>query len=187
VKNSTAVQYLALICAALACSGDSVLTSNVSLYCQKVLDLTFTVSNITGYSQQPTRSVFQIAKWGSLSLLLPILFDTNNNGDKDTTQSVQGLISPIFAEGIDSVEATPSIALIHLFNCVLGCARYQFLGKIINNPADNTIKLSTSMKKKYLPSDKVIEAMFILVEGCCCSTDSMYMLDEVCTFVIVSN
>jgi hypothetical protein len=169
------VQHVSLVYASLACVGDIDEVTDILVSCKMILNLKFSEHKNAGENQQPIRSVFQLSKWGSLSLLLPRLFaDSSLIAASASCKLLDGLVTLLFEEAINSVEATPSTALVPLFNCVILTAKHFFLKK------DSTMTICNS-DAPYL--ERVINAMFGLVEDCRNSSDAMAMLDEICTLI----
>ena len=122
---------------------------------------------------QAVRSVFQYAKWGALSCLLPKLLDASSNSD---TIEVKSLLDDLFEAAADAVQSAPSNAIIPLFNCLVASSKSRFSKK-----ADEKGLILIPEDIRYL--GKVIAALFGLVEDSKNTNDAMYMMDEICSLI----
>jgi hypothetical protein len=166
-KEGNNVQRIALVYAALSCGGE-VEESSLLSTCKMVLNLQFfeSAGGVAGDGQS-SRSVFQYAKWGALSILLPRLFDSF----QADTGEVQSFLNKVFDETSDAVEATPVSALVPLFRCVVVAASGRF-----SVEADTGVVID---KENLIHLEKIIGALFRLMDDCKNSADAMFMLDEI--------
>jgi hypothetical protein len=162
ITEENNVQRIALVYATLS-SGGEILESRLLPTCEMVLKLQFLKP---AGDEQSGRSVFQYAKWGALSVLLPRLF----NSSLADSSEVESFVSSVFDETSDAVEATPISALLPLFRCVVVAATGRF-----SPQADKSVVLD---KENLQHLEKVVRALFSLMEECQNSADSMLMLSE---------
>ena len=118
---------------------------------------------------QALRSVFQFSKWGALSMLLPKIVESK------TFNGINLLMDDVFDLAVDAVEATPSTALVPLFNSVVVVANAWYV-KSIENQNDNASQDEPQFSK-------VIATLLDLVDGCGGNVDSIYMIDKICTLL----
>jgi hypothetical protein len=163
VTEENNVQRIALVYATLS-SGAEILESSLLPTCKMVLSLQFLKP---AGDEQSGRSVFQYAKWGALSVLLPRLF----NSSLADSSEVESFVNKVFDETADAVEATPLSALLPLFRCVVVAATGRF-----SPQADKAVVLD---KENLQHLEKVVRALFSLMEECKNSGESMLMLSEI--------
>jgi hypothetical protein len=130
-----------------------------------MLQLQFDESMQRYRNLQASRSIFQSAKWGSLSLLLPRRLEASESGvDSESAR----FVARIFDQAADAVESTPSNALVPLFTCVMAAAKHSLVMK-------------HGLEAKSLA--RLISALFDLLEGCDNGSEAMYMMDEICSLI----
>ena len=160
------VQRIALVYATLTCGAELDESTLLSMS-RMLLGLHFSETGGTARDEQSSRSVYQYAKWGALSSLLPRLMETSVLDLSD----VQSFVDKVFVETCDAVEATPFNALLPLFRCVVVAARGRF------SPQSGKGVVIDKANLRHL--EKVVRALFSLMADCKNSVDSMYMLEEI--------
>jgi len=159
------VKFLTLAYAALSCganfTGGEKLNRLIST-CHTILGLELSIPpGIKKEAKQACRSIFQYAKWGSLSLIVPkIMEESESQGNEE----VEDVYQAILESARDSVDATPVIALPPLFECALGAGKHISRQK---NPLLSSLKT-------------IIETLFAVLEEETSSTNWSYMLNQVC-------
>jgi len=164
------VLNVALLYAALSGGGDvdpekALAASQVTLGLEFSGSLAKRVGNA-----QALRSVFQYAKWGALSCLLPRLLHC------DDSAKVKSFVDDLFDEAADAVESAPANAIIPLFNCLVSGAKSRFSKEAFEN---GQLKIQNDIR--YL--GKVISALIGLVEDAATTVDTIYMMDEMCCLI----
>ena len=170
-KSSRALD-IALIFATLTSNGNiqnlkALLLANTILRSQ-FDEAAQTVSNV-----QALRSIFQFSKWGALaSILAKISTDTDLDASSLETSA---FLEELFAIAAISVESTPSTALVPLFNCVVAAAKLRFA-----TAANVKAKRESN---DYHQFDKVIQSLFSLIDACDSNSDSIGMIDQLCSLI----
>ena len=124
---------------------------------------------------QALRSIFHYAKWGSLSLIVPMINKASGQlGDSTSmSASIHTMYQKILASANEAVDSTPVIALPPLFACVTSCGEYL----VEVEDADST---GTSL----LSSIRVIsETLFAVLEEETASSTWMHMLSSMCNLL----
>jgi hypothetical protein len=165
------VRYTALAFGALSCGADPE-TSIAS--CRLILHLEFTGEVDKSVSNEQTaRSVFQYAKWGTLSYILRAGLDSNKVSESEKGALVKELLN--VAE--ESVYATPSDALLPLFDCVVMTARSSM-----------SIKKTTGRDDSFAENlSRIISALFAVMTDSPSGRKAFYMLDEICALLFRPN
>ena len=178
MKDQTAigvVQNTALAFGALTCGADP----NGALYsvesCRFILKLEYLGNiNSTVSNEKTARSVFQYAKWGTISHLLHALLETRDtNGDSESNRL--SLLNDLFNVAEESVYATPPDALLPLFDCVVTAARSR-LSVDNNGTSDGDALYTDSMAK-------IISALFAVKSEVKTGRPALYMLNEICALL----
>jgi hypothetical protein len=73
-------------------------------------------------NEQTARSLFQYAKWGTLSYILRSVLESTTQS-KDSGSEREAHVKELFDVAEESVYANPSDALLPLFDCVVMAAR----------------------------------------------------------------
>lgn len=129
---------------------------------EKTTELVATILNMK-LPQKPsntTRTVFVLAKWGSLSQLIPAV-------DCSTPEN-RKLLDSFLEEALDAVDSVPRNAAIPLFICIVNAGKAQLAAKE---------KYSASLIKK------LSDAMFGIMEETQKMGEQMYMLDQLCRLI----
>jgi len=164
------VKFLTLSYAALSCGA----TFNISegklnhliTTCQTILELKLsTPARIKKDAKQACRSIFQYAKWGSLSLLVPMIMEEEEGHNSEVEDLYQGILD----SALSSVDATPVIALPPLFECALGCGKH--IVKFEGQPS-----LLSSLQT-------IIDTLFAVLKETSLSAEWSYMLNAICTLI----
>ncbi len=125
---------------------------------------------------QALRSIFHYAKWGSLSLIVPMINEAarKQTGDTDLASgSIQQIYQKILASANEAVDSTPVIALPPLFACTTSCGEY--LVKLEDAGSNGTSLLS---------SIRVIsETLFAVLKEETASSTWMHMLSTMCNLL----
>ena len=164
------VKFLTLSYAALSCGAsfnvnEGKLNHLIST-CQTILELKLsTPAGIKKDAKQACRSIFQYAKWGSLSLLVPMIMGEGEGH----TSVVEDLYRGILDCALSSVDATPVIALPPLFECALGCGKH--IVKFDGQPS-----LLSSLQT-------IIDTLFAVLKETSLSAEWSYMLNEICMLI----
>jgi len=164
------VKFLTLSYAALSCGAtfninEGKLNHLIST-CQTILELKpSTPTGIKKDAKQACRSIFQYAKWGSLSLLVPMIMEE----EEGHTSEVEDLYQGILDSALSSVDATPVIALPPLFECALGCGKH--IVKFDGQPS-----LLSSLQT-------IIDTLFAVLKETSLSAEWSYMLNAICLLI----
>jgi hypothetical protein len=124
-------------------------------------------------SVQALRSVFQFAKWGALSRMVPLVL-TSKSIDR-SCNDIDQFIDDITGSAIDAVEASPSTALVPLFDSIVAVANFRFV-----EPVGNQMETNSSDSAQF---SRLILALLDLVDGCDSNADSVSMIDKVCALL----
>jgi len=168
------VKFLTLSYAALSCGAtfninEGKLNHLIST-CQTILELKLSVpTGIKKDAKQACRSIFQYAKWGSLSLLVPMIMEE----EEGHTSEVEDLYQDILDCALSSVDATPVIALPPLFECALGCGKH--IVKFEGQPS-----LLSSLQT-------IIDTLFAVLKETSLSAEWSYMLNAICKLIFSPN
>jgi hypothetical protein len=107
---------------ALSCGADPEGIASIAS-CRLILNLEFSGKVDENVSNEQTaRSVFQYAKWGTLSYIFRSLLESSSQCDVSGRER-DALVKERFDVAEESVYATPSDALLPLFHCVVEAAR----------------------------------------------------------------
>jgi hypothetical protein len=166
------VVQTSLLFAAVSCGYEGESSILLGL-CSHLVNLQFVPSDRSVTTIQPARSVFQFAKWGTLSLLLSQLFSAS-----EMSEELQQLINEIYSEALDAVEHTPPDAMIPLFDCLV-----EVTGKQFSSIKDLDSKLSRIDLEQF---KAVVDAMCRLIVDCASTKDSLKMLDKLCSLLFQS-
>mmetsp|Transcript_31827 Transcript_31827/g.64339 ORF Transcript_31827/g.64339 Transcript_31827/m.64339 type:complete len:1966 (-) Transcript_31827:24-5921(-) len=125
---------------------------------------------------QALRSIFHYAKWGSLSLIVPMINEAARKqpgGAELASGSIQQIYEKILTSANEAVDSTPVIALPPLFACTTSCGEY--LVELEDAGANGTSLLS---------SIKVIsETLFAVLKEETASSTWMHMLSSMCNLL----
>jgi hypothetical protein len=161
----TSVLHVALVFLTLT-SGGEIHQDNALTAATTILRSQFDEGYKVGGSIQALRSIFQFAKWGALSSILPKVLETLP--DKECSNDVKLFMDELFDTAAEAVETTPSTALVPLFESVVAAANARFVGAVV----ENTHQFA-----------KVVQALFGLINGCDSNIDSVYMIDQICALL----
>ena len=168
------VKYTALAYAALSSGADLGVESYIS-NCRLLMQLELSKGGQESKAWgQMARSVLQYAKWGSVSCILPQLLESLEDASNTQLGEVQKFLEDVFECAFDAVEATPADALLPLFKCVIAAAKKWL----------TIAKTSSEGEQFYIENlKKIIHALFALMKDCNISSDTMYMLNEICALI----
>ena len=125
-------------------------------------------------SIQALRSVFHYAKWGSLSLLTPMINEAAKQQPGDLSGgSIQQIYHKILAAANDAVNTTPTIALPPLFACITSCGEY--LVELEDDSSNGTSLLASI--------GVVSEILFAVLNEQTPSSTWMHMLSAMCNLL----
>ncbi|KAL7550137.1 hypothetical protein ACHAWF_013382 [Thalassiosira exigua] len=166
---SDVVKRLVLAYAALSCGavfeGDS--ASRIVSTCRAVIGLEPSVpAGIRKGARQACRSIFHYAKWGTLSLIVPMLAE----GATALDEEVQSVRQAVLNDARGSVDATPAVALPPLFECALETGRH-----IVGLDGKTTSLLSSLQT--------IVETLFAVLEEDSSSSNWLEMLDRTCQLI----
>ena len=166
------VKNLTLTFAALSCganfAGNDIMVNRLTSTCHTILGLELSIpAGIKKEAKQACRSIFQYAKWGSLSLISPKI--TDEAGKVQHKKEVEAVFKAILDAARESVDATPIIALPPLFECALGA------GKFISDKGEGQALLSSLQT--------VIETLFNVLSENTASSKWSHMLNEMCRLI----
>lgn len=184
IEDSTAlVKNMCLLLGTLSFASEEMLRELIKEIdsvecCSRLLKAKFNIPNtistqhgFEGWQIKSMRSIFQYAKWGSLSLLLS---ETLGNLSKDASQ-LAGFHDQIIDSALDSVNATPTKGLLALFGCVVTAAKYSF-----NIHLENKKNLVKSHIKNMT---KIINALFTIMDDTSHNATRAYMLQCTCSLL----
>ena len=140
--------------------------------CTTLLDVSFNVTEhsssqpkLQGWQIKAMKSIFQHAKWGSLSLLLSVAFDK-----KPTSAS---FYNNVIDSALDAVNATPAKGLLALFGCAVTAAKNAF----------ESTKHQDNVKMYTKNMTKIIDALFTIMDDTAHSATRAYMLQSTCSLL----
>ena len=168
--KASIVKYLMLTYAALSCgatfneSGDKL--SNLISTCHTVLGLKLTIpAGIKKDAKQACRSIFQYAKWGALSLIIPMIMEEAEIQSIEIVELYQAILD----SALQSVDATPVIALPPLFEAALGAGKH-----IVTFEGEKSILSSLQT---------IIDTLFAVLKETSNSSSWTYMLNQICQLI----
>uniref|UniRef100_A0A7S2EQ33 Uncharacterized protein n=1 Tax=Ditylum brightwellii TaxID=49249 RepID=A0A7S2EQ33_9STRA len=194
VKQMTLV-YAVLTCGADYDDGDNVTEDGGIKYhvdtCNILLMMQFELPKSSAYSTkkamvQTARSVFQYAKWGALSCLLPKIATRMNSlhSSSDTMESfVESFNSTVFDTALDAVHAPPADALLPLFECTLSAAGLS------TSMSEGSSQLSLASlqrdkrSKSAVKMHKILSTLFAVMTEATSNRYRMYMLQQICILI----
>ncbi len=174
IDSTAIVKNICLLYGTLVFADESLLEdlskkNDLSQCCSILLGVNFAApssrKNLQGWQIKAMKSIFQHAKWGSLSLLLPVVFEKK-------TSSVS-FYNKVIDTALDSVNATPAKGLLSLFGCTVTAAKRSFQN---SDEKENVRKYTKNMTK-------VIDALFTIMEDTAHSATRAYMLQSTCSLL----
>ncbi len=180
-RNVYLVKNMCILFGTLTFADESMLNDvskqkDLAQCCFKLLSLQFNVDNsasqygIQSWQIKAMRSIFQHAKWGSLSLLLPLSFGSSSS------TNLPNLHDTVINTALDSVNATPAKGLLPLFGCVVVAAKNSF-----NQYGDGNEK--GDIKSYTRNMSKAIDALFTIMDDTEHNPTRAYMLQCLCNLV----
>ena len=187
ITNGSAniVESQILLYAALSCGaefiGDDCL-AQITKTCETILDIDFSSVigvNVRKDTKQALRSISQYAKWGCVSLLIPILKEKERENDESiSAHTIRKLSHRIIQVARESVESTPVIALSPLFQSVIASG-------------ENIVTLHPVQPSENDPEDHpfltslqaTIDTLFAILDEENTSSSWVYMLHEICKLI----
>mmetsp|Transcript_24347 Transcript_24347/g.53793 ORF Transcript_24347/g.53793 Transcript_24347/m.53793 type:complete len:1948 (+) Transcript_24347:175-6018(+) len=180
---------MALVFAALACGGDYSSHSDASRngegvrkapieVCEFILGTTFVIpegdlgEGLTKMQMKAARSLFQYAKWGALSYLIPM---THVEGRGDSSE-LRAFYRTVFKQGVDVIHATPENALLPLFEAVLSAARLSVGSDILSDKSEGLLSYS-----KYIHS--IVDSLFGVLSETPHGPTRVYMINSACALL----
>jgi hypothetical protein len=136
-----------------------------------------------GQTWEPTaRAVLQYAKWGAISCLVPLLLDSvPSDSAGPRPQKVQSFLHDLLVSAFEAVKDTSETALFPLFTCVLFAGK-QWVGVAVDGSRMG--EESQRSEQAYIENlQKMIGALFKLMEGRHTSSHKTYMLNELCSLI----
>eukprot|EP00978_Attheya_sp_CCMP212_P006498 scaffold14942_cov47-Attheya_sp.AAC.1 len=170
------LKQITLVYAALSSGATLDSSNNESLLmdCNDLLDIKFSLPVdffMMKDNEQAARSIFQYAKWGALSHLVPMAM-SQSGADKGYTKQHHELLDKVFERAIDAVHATPTNALLGLFNCAVGAAGHWVDAMQNENDASYVKRMN-----------KLISALFSIMEDTIHGATKMTMLNDICALL----
>ena len=177
---------MALIYAALACGGEytSAASGGTSralptAVCEYILGCNFVVpGGVLGGEHSKSqltaaRSLYQTAKWGALSYLVPMTYVEGQADDQD----LRAFHSRVFDAASDAVLATPENALLPLFDTALSAARLA-AGALEESGEHNKTETLLSYSK-YVHS--IVDSLFGVLAETIHGPSRVYMINAACS------
>ena len=177
---------MALIYAALACGGEYTSaapggTSRASptAVCECIIGCNFVVpggdlgGKYTKAQLTAARSLYQTAKWGALSYLVPMTYVEGQADDQD----LRAFHSRVFDAATDAVLATPENALLPLFDTALGAARLA-VGALEESGEQNKTETLLSYSK-FVHS--IVDSLFGVLAETIHGPSRVYMINAACS------
>jgi len=142
--------------------------------CDVMLKLNFKApKDIARWQAKALQSIFQYAKWGCLSQIVPTVFKRVDADRKRLTKFHYDIIET----SLDSVNAVPSNAILCLFETAISSAKYVL-----------TSGGSEWSANKYTQElKKIIEALFAIMNDTIHNPTRAYMLQVCCSLLFRSN
>ena len=151
--DASASTHLEQICTLYACVSGGAEPKELLALSQNALSLTYKGK------RQSERSLFVCSKWGSLGLLSQQCLKIKESSSKSS------FFKTLFREASDSVEACPTEGLLFLFDCIAISTRSGVTDE------EDGVKI-----------ENAIDSMFAVLDATA-STDSMYVLDQICSIL----
>ena len=158
-ESSVAPFRVALIFAALA-SGGHIKDEELGKVCLALTTLEFADEGRAAVEEQTSRSIFQAAKWGSISILLTRLTKGESKCD------MEEVVKRIFERMDESVHVVSLNAIKPLFDCLLKAAAYELL------TSHSTTRLG-----------EIVHALVTLTDEIKNSSDATAMFDAICQLI----
>jgi hypothetical protein len=138
--------------------------------CSAILKLNFKApKDIARWQAKALRSIFQYAKWGCLSQIVPAVFEKSNASSDQLMQFHDDIIET----SLDSVNAVPSNSILSLFETAISSAKYA-LG---SGPGErSSVKYTQEL-------NKIIEALFAIMDDTVHNPTRSYMLQVCCNLL----
>jgi hypothetical protein len=170
------VKHVALIYAAVSSGADPIIDSHMST-CRELLQLQLSSDSkwVSKAWEKTARSILHYSKWGAISCILPLLLESVPLENDRKSQEVKTFLEELFVLAFDAVQATPPDALLPLFKCVI------VSGNRWISVAGATSEQGEQVYVENL--ERLILALFALMDDCNASDDAMYMLNEICALV----
>jgi len=168
------VQNTALAFGALSCGADPKGALSTMDSCRLVLNLAFPKDVDASIPKQTARSVFQYAKWGTLSHLLQSILEAEDSSPDSESERLS-LLNELFDVAEESVYATPADAMLPLFDCVVTGAR-NWLSLQTDGNRDTTDLYTENLTK-------IIDALFALKSEVMTGRPAIYVLNEICALL----
>ena len=183
-KNVSLVKSICLLFGTLTFGTETLLNelakeTDIVQCCSVLLRVQFKISNastsqhgIQGWQIKAMRSIFQHAKWGSLSLLLPQTF-ANSSAN---SSSLRQFHDQIIDTALDAVNATPIKGILALFGCVITAAKNCF-------NLFNEVHKKDRVKSYIQNMTKIIDALFTIMDDTSHNPTRSYMLQCTCSLI----
>jgi len=181
------VKSICLLHGALAFADETMMRQiakekNLMQCCSELLKLNFNIpaENVSQYAihnwqLKAMRSIFQHAKWGSLSLLVPQSY-VQSTAEKDT---IIRFHNSVIDTTLDAVNATPTKGLISLFECALSSAKNSFDLYNRNNEKEGIKEYTRNLRK-------IIDTLFVIMNDTAHNPTRAYMLQCTCSLIFCS-
>ncbi|GKY96607.1 hypothetical protein MPSEU_000620300 [Mayamaea pseudoterrestris] len=158
--ESTAVTLQVAAIFASLTSGGQIPEGHLIDVCDALASIEYVDEGLSAVEEQASRSIFQAAKWGSLSILLKrLLMSSEHDTAKQTMQRILEKVN-------DSIHLVSLNAIQSLFTCVILAAEYTLTNSTKTDSLDNVIRTLTS-----------------LMDETKTSSESSEMLDAICGLV----
>ena len=182
-NSGETVKHVALIYAALSAGADPREASGKGCdTCISILRLISSLElrggSVPRTKVQTMRSLLQYAKWGAIACLIPLLLDSfGPDTDKSRVEEVQVLLEELLDSADDAVDGAPPGALMPLFNSVL-LAGKRWINVSIDGSGSTDIEKRDRVYGKIVR--RVVNCLLTLMDECHVSSDTTYMLNEMC-------
>jgi hypothetical protein len=185
MRSISQVKNMCLLFGALTFSDESMLgeiakDKDLAQCCSVLLDVQFDIPNtassqhgIQSWQIKAMRSIFQHAKWGSLSRLLPQAFTETST---DSSSTVSHFHDNVIDAALDSVNATPAKGLLALFGCAITAAKNSFI-------LFGQGKEKGDVRSYIKNMTKAIDALFTIMDDTSHNSTRAFMLQCTCSLI----
>ena len=177
------VKHVALVYAALAAGADPRASSGEGFerciaMLRMLLSLKLRGGSVPRTKVQTARSLLQFTKWGATSCLIPLLLDiVGPTAEKSRVDEVHKLLEDLLDSAADAVDGAPAGALIPLSKIVL-LAGNRWIDVSIDEGAAIDVQTKDRIYAKNVR--RVVDCLLTLMDECHVSSESTYMLNEMC-------
>jgi len=160
---------------------------NLCADCRTLLKMTFVepqtglLHEIAQWQLKAIRSMYQLAKWGALSYLVPLALSSASSQPSAICETCDLL----FENALESVNAAPPSALLALFETSVVAAKHS-LCVIDTIPGGNQRK-DLPVKGFVATMNKILDTLFSVMDDTLHNPTKVYMLEKMCSLIFRSS